>query len=134
MHFNAKDYQSKVWKPIAKKYKQKKQHTRISIELNIEKTYCPQKRSNFWQFLQTLVHTGETLTKKAIFRQKKQKSIQFWLNQFSNPFANVPQNINTRKLRSKTWSTDDKSYFQLPTQLYPSVQWCKTEALTNLLH
>ena len=61
------------------------------------------------------------------------QSIRGQIN-FKNQLQTFPLPCNTRKLRHKTWPTDEKNSFRQMTKLHLPIQRSKNEAVSNLFH
>ena len=88
------------------------EQTRIPLELNIEKIWCPQKRTTIQQFLQISDHTDQKSTKEVLSRQKNQKqSIRCEIT-LGIQLHTFPSECNTTKLQSKTWKIVEKAHLE----------------------
>ena len=74
MHCKAKDYQSKVWKPIAKKYQQIKTTHQNIHRTKHWKNLMSSKTKQLLTILANFSPHRQNVNKKAIFRQKKSKN------------------------------------------------------------
>ena len=136
MHCNAKDYQSKIWKPIAKKYKQIKTTHQNIHRTKHWKNLMSSKTKQLLTILANFSPHRQNVNKKKPYSDKKKNKNQSNSDQISfRILLQTSRKISTREnFDLKREVQMKQSYFQLPTQLYPSIQWCKTAALTNLLH